>query len=122
MFRSNTTCTHTRVSIDANGDPIYDMDGEPSYLSPVTIGCSVISLDLALDRTSVRADSSASRGRAEEIGGNAMILVSPVITIFERDLIDIEGSRFEVIAIWPRRRVHGGIHHQEIVLRKSRVL
>lgn len=120
MFRANNTFLHTGLVIDVNGFPIIDMDGEPSYMTAVEQPCSVISLDLVLDRSSVRADSSASRGRAQEIGGSAMILVSPTLTILKQDIAEIQGELFEVIAVWPRTRVRGGVHHKEIVLRRAK--
>ena len=122
VFRPNHTFNHHRMNVDVNGNPVLSMDGEPSYLTPKEEGCSVISLDLALDRTSVRADSSASRGRAEEIGGTAMILVSPKLTVLEKDIVEVQGQWFEVVAVWPRLRVRGGVHHIELVLRRSKTV
>lgn len=120
MFRPNMTCTLYRAARE--GETVtYDVWGQPTYSTPtgVTVDCAVISLDLELERSSVRADSSASRGRAEQMGGDAIMLFPTSVALDEKDIVFVEGRWLEIISVFQRRNVFGQHDHNEVVLRKS---
>lgn len=113
MFIPNATCRlyrHTNIK-DLYGAYVFD--------APVTVRCSVISLDLKVAKTSVRVDSSASRGRAEEEVGLATLLFLPNTQITEGDVVQVDGQVLEVIRLFPRRDVLGKVDHITVDLRKG---
>lgn len=116
MFVPNNTCRLWKATTT------LDIRGERSYLSPVdNIACAVVSLDLLIDKTSVRADSSGSRGRAEEEQGDGLILFPTYVSIDENDIIEVDGAVLEIISVFPRRSVLGVLDHFEVKGRRSQV-
>ena len=122
-WRPNHKCDLYRPT-KSSGAITYDNWGRPTYPaasqpSAERVDCSVITLDLKLDRSSVRADSSATRGRAEQIGGDAIMLFPTSVAIEELDIVKVENRWLEVISVFQRRNVFGDHDHDEVVLRKS---
>lgn len=113
MFIPNNTALLHRVSAHR------DTRGERTYARPVRVPCGVVTLALEIGKTSVRADSSGSRGRAEEQQGTARILFPTYIKIAELDMIQVEEETLEVIQIVPRRHILGHLDHYEVDLRKA---
>lgn len=107
MFRSNTTASLLRKA----GRNIH---GRESYSAPVSLPCSVVSLAERVVQTSVRADSSGSRGAAEEEVLQAVILIPPTFQVSKGDVIKILGRTIEIEGIEPRNDVFGRLHHQEV--------
>ena len=114
MFVPNNTCSLYGATTT------MDIRGERTYL-PVRLGvpCAVISFNLKIDKTSVRADSSGSRGRAEEDQGDAMLLFPPSVEIYRNDIVACDGQILEAVSIMPRRSVLGMLDHYEIIFRRS---
>lgn len=111
MFRPNTSCLLIRRSL------VRDLYGRTTYAAPVTTPCAVITYDLATHKTSVRADSSASGGRAEHLAGVVRFLFPKHVTIIRGDRVHKDGYTLEVIEVHPRRSVLGPIDHIEVDLR-----
>lgn len=107
MFRPNTTASLLRKS----GRNIH---GRESYAPAVSIPCAVVSLAERVVDSSVRADSSASRGTAEIDSLQAIILIPPTIAIAKGDVLKVSGRLVEVSSIEPRNDIFGRLHHQEI--------
>lgn len=107
MFRPNTEALIYRRS----GRP--DRRGEYTYETPTRIACGVVKLGAMSQKTSVRADSSGSRGKATEDQGDSVILFPMFGRIAEGDIIKIDGSVMEIVGIFPRRNVLGRLDHQE---------
>lgn len=106
-FRPNTTASLLRKA----GRNIH---GRQSYSAPVPLPCAVVSLDERVVQTSVRADSTASRGAAEEEVLQAVILIPAKTEIAEGDVIKILGRNIEVEGIEPRLDIFGQLDHQQI--------
>lgn len=64
--------------------------------------------------TTVRADSSASRGAAEEHDASAKILVPPQFPVTRGDVLKVDSSLIEITSIEPRRDVFGHVDHLEV--------
>ncbi len=110
MFRPNATCLLARVT----GRDRY---GQESYADPVEIAFAPVRLLAQTSDTSVRADSSASRGQAEVTIGVFKILVEAALYPLQgNDRIEINGTRYRVMNQHPRYRVTGDLDHVEIDL------
>ena len=113
MFVPNTTCQlYTRSDTQ-------NLYGGYTYNDPITVPCAIVSMDLKVSKTSVRADSSASRGRAEEEVGSARLLFPASTAVKEGDLASVDGYPIEVIRIFSRHDVLGNIDHLQIDFRKG---
>lgn len=74
-------------------------------------GCSIVKI-LARDvKTSVRADSSASRGNAHELLYDAVILFGRRSPIKIGDVVEVNGFRLEVMTLMPRYDIDGDLDH-----------
>jgi len=85
MFRPNTECTVR----EHNG---LDGYGQRQYGPEITnVPCTVSKWRFFVDQTSVRADSAASRGNAEEIIGDAILAmerkvkIDDIIRVYDMD-------------------------------------
>jgi hypothetical protein len=114
MFLPNTSCTlHSRTDTQ-------DIYGTYTFLPPkLKVPCGVTQMDLVVKKTSVRADSSASRGRAEEEIGLARLLFSKTVVIREGDVVEILGQVIEVSRIFPRLDILGQLDHVQVDFRKG---
>ena len=73
-----------------------------------------VNLAVGADKTSVRADSSASRGAADELAAvRAKILVVPYVPIEIGDRFVFEGVNYQVSRKHIRRSVAGVVDHVE---------
>lgn len=88
--------------------------GKETFLAPRLIPISVVSLKDSTAASSVRADSSASRGAADEHIAAAKILVPPQFILSRGDVIRIGSSAIEITGVTPRWDVFGKLDHQEI--------
>tara|TARA_B100000749_G_scaffold148090_1_gene113659 strand:+ start:648 stop:1013 length:366 start_codon:yes stop_codon:yes gene_type:complete len=113
MFRANTTCTLQSQTGE------LDIFGNPVFVKPVTVPCAVVSYDLSVQKSSVRADSSGSRGRAEQLEGVARFLFRRTQKIKTGDIITKDGFTLEVIEVFPRRDVSGRLDHLEVDMKKT---
>ena len=107
MFIPNTDC-----QIKERG--ARDRYNEYSYGKPRRARCSIIKLKEARGKTSVRTDSSASRGNAEEITSDARLLLPSSESINRGDLIKVYGFVLKVVSIFPRIAVNGRLDHWQI--------
>lgn len=107
MFRPN-------VRAEIRGKVSRDLYGKATYgpATPVMVG--IVGLNGFVDQTSVRADSSASRGSAEQEELQAKILVSPQVQVDEGDIMDILGFSIEITAVQPRLNTQGILDHREL--------
>jgi hypothetical protein len=113
MFIPNTTCQLYNRTDEQNIYATY------IYLPPRTVACAITEMDLSVKKTSVRADSSASRGRAEEEMGLARLLFPADTVIREGDIVTIDFEVLEVSRIFARRDVLGRMDHKQVDFRKG---
>jgi hypothetical protein len=91
-----------------------DVYAQLSYAAPVTVPCSIVHLTTKAIKTPVRADSSATRGNAEEEVSVSKILFPTTVTIGYDDKFEIGGVALRVIGVEQRRDVLGNLDHFEV--------
>lgn len=116
MFIPNTTADVYRRIV---GD--LDLFGRESFAPKETLPCGVVTYDVKVLKSSVRADTSASRGQAEQEEGIARFLFLPQSNLKQGDVIKKDGMSFEVIEVHIRRNVLGKIDHHEVDMKKTEV-
>lgn len=105
-----------RPNINALLEPVAqetDAYGQKSFGAAVTVRCASVSLKVKSEKTSVRADSSASGGQAEETLGTARFLFLPGVVKLD-DRVTVLGVRFRVLSVFPRISVGGKHDHDEV--------
>lgn len=112
MFYPNLTCTIWPVS-DNNE---Y---GEKELGSPREAGCAIIYYRDQIGETSVRADSTASRGNARQSEIDVRLLVESHSVLKKGEIVQIHGfdEKLEVDRAFPRHGFGGEIHHYQVDLR-----
>ena len=108
-FRPNINCRFKHKLTNE-----FDINGQPLFGCWYKAKCGVVKLTSGAEETSVRADSSATRGKAEERVAEARLMFRPIVPIAIGDLVDIKGYRLEVIDIQPRYDVQGDHHHNQV--------
>jgi hypothetical protein len=109
MFQPSLTCQLLRRTG-------RDIHGQERLADPVTIAYSPVSMVRQIEQTSVRTDSSASRGQAEQTTSKTKILVLPNVSLGTDDRLVIDGLTYRVSMVHPRRTVFGVLDHQELDL------
>lgn len=113
MFIPNTFCVvHPR-------DPTTTVFGEYTYGPSYRQACAVTQNSLQVLKSSVRADSSASRGRAEEEAGLMRLLLPADAPIKTGDIVHFDGEWVEATRVFYRHDVLGKIDHIQVDLRKG---
>lgn len=91
-----------------------DVHGRETWGAARDCPFAIVNMDIAAMKTSVRADSSASRGSADQtIAERARILVPAVITPVIGDLFEFDGEIFVIAAVHSRRTTFGRTDHHE---------
>lgn len=107
MFRPNTTGLLSRHL----GRNAY---AEFTFEQPVAVPCAIVHLTTGVQKTPVRADSSASRANAEEKVATAKILFPKTVSIGTNDKFSIMDQTLRVIGIEKRKDVFGALDHFEV--------
>lgn len=113
LFRPNTTCELYSAS------DTLDIFGRPGFAQAATTPCAVVAYDLSRMKTTVRADSSGTRGRAEHVEGIARFLFPKTVNIKRGDKVYKDGFWLEVIETHPRYSVGGVLDHIEVDFNKT---
>lgn len=92
----------------------YSANGDVKYSAKKRIPFSLVRFDLKVDDSTVRADSSATRGNVKEFHASGRILVPVNIKPTWGDLFTIEGQLFEAQEVEPRFNVLGVLDHYEV--------
>jgi len=100
----------------------YDRFGRPQFRQQrIKTRCDVVYIREGSETTTVREDSSASRGRSEEYYSDARLMLHAREQLRVGDLIEVDayGELFEkltleVMRIQRRVDVHGRMHHMEV--------
>jgi len=100
----------------------FDKYGKKTFSVAELIKCVLISKNIDLVVSSVRADADASRGRAEVLNGQARILVPPEANPLVGDYVELHGEWFEIKSIFPRRSLFGKLDHWQIDCRPGKAL
>lgn len=94
-----------------DGNTIY---GQPRLGAWTTENCVVLRLRRRTEKSSVRADSSASRGNAEETQVDAILLAPPKTAMKVNDIIEIRGMKLRVTGMEDRFDLLGKLDHVQI--------
>ena len=91
-----------------------DVHGRATFSEPTECPFGIVNLNVGSEKTVVRADSSASRGSAEETAAlRAKILVPPYVTIAIGDKFEFQGMSFKIASTHYRISVMGSVDHIE---------
>lgn len=106
LFMPNRLC----VIIKNTG---YNVYGEPERKERITEKCTLINAGRSMKKSSVRADSSASRGNAQEIVADYWLLLTHNTCAEIDDLIEINGMQLKIYSLIPRYDLRGKHDHTE---------
>lgn len=109
LLKPNLTVKHSK----SDG---YDEHSQPAFAVERDIKCRVVHYKKSSIKTSVRADSSASRGRGKELVYDAVILFDKNSNVEIDDRIVIFGEKMKVEVVEPRFNIHGRLDHIEAKL------
>lgn len=109
MFRPNQRARYlARIGRDRHAREVY--------AEPVEIGVGIVSLGSAIQKTTVRSDSSGSRGAAEETATTGVFLVASTVTARRDDMIEFMGESYRILRAEPRFTSWGKLDHFEIAV------
>ena len=106
LFNPNQTC----IIIKNVGYNIY---GEPVREERITERCALLNASGSMKKSSVRADSSASRGNALEKTADYWLILTASTKAELDDLIEIHGVRVKINQLIPRYSLAGKHDHTE---------
>ena len=92
----------------------YDQYGTPQYNQVTGERCAVVHLIDRSVKTSVRADSSASRGASDEYQATAKLLFPKTSQVEVEDRIEVNGVSLSVLTREPRYTADGRLDHIEV--------
>lgn len=95
----------------------FTAQGRPIWGGETTIRVAIVTLRNSIERSSVRADSSASRGRAEETRADGVVLVPPEIAVKVSDRLHLLGATYEITSVFPRHGLEGALGHTQVELK-----
>jgi len=110
MFLPNTDCWITAQTLEAD---IYGRRIEGARRHE---RCGVVKLLVENGKTSVRADSSASRGNADEYVADAVLLFPATSQVQYGEKVEIAGFELKVSGVFPRFTVQGVLDHYQVEL------
>lgn len=110
MLYPNVACTITRMT------GLFNDYGEakPEPYKVVETMCGLVKLLEQTEKSSVRADSSASRGFADEITTDARLLFLPTEDILVGDKVTVATIELRVTGKFPRFDVMGRHDHFQV--------
>lgn len=108
MFKPNLTC---RIQIASGKTDVY---AQPLPARYVTERCSIVRLQAVNVKSSVRADSSASRGSARELEVDSVILLTAGTKAGIDDVIEITGFKLKISGMFPRHDANGRLDHYQV--------
>lgn len=93
-----------------------NINGEATIADPINIHISVVRLNQEIEKTSVRTDSSASRGSSKEKLLSATILTNTDVKPEPGDKINFIGREYEVASLEERFDLFGHLDHYQLSL------
>ena len=109
MFRPNLNCTLY------NADGTHDLYGRPQPTVKARERCAIVKLITRSDKSSVRADSSGSRGSAHEEIADAVLLFTKTTAADIDDVVEVQGVWLLITGKFPRVSLGGKLDHYEII-------
>lgn len=112
MFIPNRTCGLRRKG------ETYTVFGQVEYGAIETIKFALVRFDTKTEDSTVRADSSATRGNIKEFHASGRVMVKPNVNPSWGDLLIIDTKVFVIKEVEPRYNVLGKLDHYELDLEK----
>lgn len=108
MFRPNQSCQIQKASgkNDVYGMPVPGLKKSERL--------AVVELNIMSEKSSVRADTSASRGNAQEMEVVSKFLLTKTTVAEINDILIYGGRSFRVKSMFPRHDLQGTLDHYEI--------
>lgn len=91
-----------------------DVFGKEAFAAAVPLRLSIVKLADSVEQSSVRADSSASRGAAQETTAQALFLVPPNTGARKGDVVELLGFLIEITGTHVRLNTRGAVDHVEL--------
>lgn len=113
MFIPNRSCILRKKMKE------YDAYGQARFSQPVSIRFALVRFDTKVEDTTVRADSSATRGNVKEAQSSGRILIDKRHKPATGDLVTFNDRVFRIKEVEPRYNVLGALDHYECDLEKS---
>jgi hypothetical protein len=88
-----------------------NIHGEPTFAPAIAERCSIVKSKERIMNTTVRADSSASRGYGDEFVNENDILLTPKTSAKPQDRITVAGIALRIISLRPQFDVWGVLDH-----------
>jgi hypothetical protein len=76
--------------------------------------CAIVTVETITQHTTVRADSSASRGYGEDFAARSKILLIPGTVARMGDKLEVSGATLRIISMHPRYTIWGQLDHYEV--------
>jgi len=112
MFIPNTRANlHSRKTVKDNF-------GKYLYTAAISVPCAIVYLNVAVAQSSVRADTSGTRGQSEQNQGDARFLFPKSLKLKVGDVIFKDDHWLEVTEVTARRNVIGKLDHHQVEFRK----
>ncbi len=111
MYIPKQTCVVTTASNET------DVYGKPIPGARHKERCAIVAIIESDEKTSVRSDSSATRGNAREILYDAVILFGPRTKAKMHDIVQVNGYKMEVMTVQPRYDIDGKLDHYQFDLK-----
>lgn len=92
----------------------FDGFGQPKFTEPRPSKCAIVKHEVSTQQSTVRADSSSTKGHAFENIANFIGLFLPTEHIQKEDIVEVLGQKFRIIGIHTRLTVTGKIDHKEV--------
>lgn len=108
MFRPNIAC---KIYVASGKNDVY---GQPLPAEVRNERCSVVKLVTMSEKTSVRVDSSASRGTAREFQTEAVILLQSNTAANIDDVIEVANTTMRITSKFPRIDILGKLDHYQV--------
>ena len=109
LFRPNKICLlYKKVGMSGIGAKLKYAD------KPITERCAILRALQSTAKSSVRADSSASRGAAWEVTCDYFLLFTPATKCDLDDMLMVDGMRLKVKSKRAQYSVTGKLDHYEI--------
>jgi hypothetical protein len=93
-----------------------DVVGKRTYAGPRRIRVGVVWLEEASGKTSVRTDSSGSRGSAREPLTKSRLMFPAAVRPHPGDIVEVSGYKMAVESTFPRYGVDGVLDHWQVDL------
>jgi len=113
MFTPNLDCL---IFQSDGGTTVYGQP-MPNVAAPIPERCAIPKMSELMQKSAVRADSSASRGAALELTVDAILLLTKNTQAQIDDVIEVIDLQLRIIGKYPRFDVTGRLDHYQVAAR-----